>query len=143
MATKKGKLGWMDVFKRVVAFIKAQGYDIRLDKGKDGKFKKFIDFENCDEDTPVELRFGGHFVRWNSVKDFMCATMDGHHAEIDVEGGGCVKLFYFLSLLECKYQRLVYRSLKELVEKLLPLAYVDLKAKTPIKVAKELDRVLA
>ena len=121
---KKSKIGYMDVFNRVAAFIKKNGYTISTPTGENDK---------------VTMKVGGNVLKWNSVKDFICAGWEKHHANFGDDG--CVRIFEAVSCWTHKYWKLAYPSLKTLVDKMKVLGEVDENAKVPVAIMDELNRL--
>ena len=121
---KKSKIGYMDVFTRVAAFIKKNGYTISTPTGENDK---------------VRMNVSGNVLKWNSVKDFICAGWEKHHANFGDDG--CVSIFRAVSCWTHKYWKLVYPSLKTLVDKMKVLGEVDEQAILPVAVMDELNRL--
>ena len=144
---KKSKMTWVDVFKRVVKYIQENtNYAIYLgEKDSEWKidFKKPYEewFEGCDDNTPVELRFSKYYMRWRSVKEFLAAPWEGHHANL--QGDDSVSFLLALNHWDCKYDRLVFGCLKTMVKNLNLLVQVDFDPKTakPVTLMKEFDRL--
>lgn len=121
---KKSKIGYMDVFNRVAAFIKKNGYSITMPN---------------DENDKVMMKVGNNVLKWNSVKDFICAGWEKHHANFGDDG--CVRIFEAVSCWTNKYWKLAYPSLKTLVDKMKVLGQVDENAKVPVAIMDELNRL--
>ena len=141
---KSSNVGWVDVFKRIVKYIKENSnYTIYLGVGDSKKkidFKKPYEewFVGCDENTPVELRFSGHFMRWNSVKEFLVAPWEKHSGNPDTDN--FASLLRAIHYWDCKYDRLVLNSLRKLVDNLHELVRVDADASVPVVLMQELDK---
>lgn len=121
---KKSKVSYMDVFNRVAAFIKKNGYTISTPTGENDK---------------VTMKVSGNVLKWNSVKDFICAGWEKHHANFGDDG--CVSIFRAVSCWTHKYYKLAYPSLKTLVDKMKVLGEVDENAKVPVAIMDELNRL--
>ena len=121
---KKSKVSYMDVFTRVAAFVKKNGYAISTPTGENDK---------------VTMKVSGNVLKWNSVKDFICAGWEKHHANFGDDG--CVSIFRAVSCWTHKYWKLAYPSLKTLVDKMKVLGEVDEQAILPVSVMDELNRL--
>lgn len=120
---KKSKIGYMDVFNRVAKFLKANGYNPTTPK---------------DENDKVFMKVGTLTLNWNSVKEFVSAGW-GVHGNWDNEG--YIRIFNVLSYWKHKYYKLVYPSLRKLVDKVGVLADVDENAVVPVAIMDELNRL--
>lgn len=120
---KKSKIGYMDVFKRVADFLKKNGYTISTPK---------------DEQDPIVMKVGTNLLRWNNVKDFVSA---GWHSHGCWDSEGYISIFRVISYWTSKYYKLAYPSLRKLVDKVGVLGKVSEKAKVPVAVMRELNKL--
>ena len=120
---KKSKVSNMDVFNRVAKFLKANGYNPTTPK---------------DENDKVFMKVGTLTLNWNSVKEFVSAGWGVHR---NWEKEGHIRIFNVLSYWKHKYYKLVYPSLRKLVDKVGVLADVDENAVVPVAIMDELNRL--
>lgn len=120
---KKSKVSNMDVFNRVAAFLKKNGYSITTPK---------------DENEPIQMKVGTLNIRWNNLKDFASAGF-GEHGNWDNEG--YISIFNVISYWAHKYYKLAYPSLRKLVDKVKVLGEVSERAKVPVAIMDELNRL--
>lgn len=120
---KKSKVSNMDVFNRVAAFLKKNGYSITTPK---------------DENEPIRMKVGTVNLKWNNLKDFVSAGF-GEHRRWDDEG--YISIFNVISYWSHKYYKLAYPSLRKLVDKVGVLGKVPETAKVPVAIMDELNRL--
>jgi hypothetical protein len=120
---KKSKIGNMDIFNRVAAFLKKNGYTINAPKSENEIFT---------------MKVGSVTLRWNNLKDFVFAGYDVH-ACWDREG--YISIFRVISYWANKYYKLSYPSLRKLVDKVGVLGKVSEHAKVPVAIMDELNRL--
>lgn len=120
---KKSKVSNMDVFNRVAAFLKKNGYSITTPK---------------DENEPIRMKVGTVNVKWNNLKDFVSAGF-GEHGNWDNEG--YISIFNVISYWTHKYYKLAYPSLRKLVDKVEVLGKVPETAKVPVAIMDELNKL--
>jgi len=121
---KKSKVSYMDVFKRVADFLKKNGYSISTPSNETDK---------------VTMKISGNVLKWNSVKDFVSAGWEKHHANFGDDG--CVCIFRAISCWKNHYYKLAYPSLRNLVDKVGVLAKVPETAKVPVAIMDELNKL--
>jgi len=121
---KKSKVSNMDVFKRVADFLKKNGYSISTPSNETDK---------------VTMKISGNVLKWDSVKDFVSAGWEKHHANFGDDG--CVCIFRAISCWKNHYYKLAYPSLRNLVDKVGVLGEVDEQAKVPVVIMDELNRL--
>lgn len=120
---KKSKVSNMDVFNRVAAFLKKNGYSITTPK---------------DETSPISMKVGTVNLKWHNLKDFVSAGF-GEHGNWDNEG--YISIFNVISYWSNKYYKLAYPSLRKLVDKVGVLGNVPQTAKVPVAIMDELNRL--
>ena len=120
---KKSKIGYMDVFNRVAAFLKKNGYSITTPK---------------DENEKIVMKVGTVKIWWNNLKDFVSAGF-GEHGNWDNEG--YISVFNVISYWTSKYYKLAYPSLRKLVDKVKVLGEVSETAKVPVAIMDELNKL--
>ena len=120
---KKSKVSNMDVFNRVAAFLKKNGYSITTPK---------------DEASPISMKVGTVNIRWNNLKDFVSAGFS-EHGNWDNEG--YISIFNVISYWSHKYYKLVFPSLRKLVDKVGVLGNVPQTAKVPVAIMDELNKL--
>lgn len=123
----KSKVSYLDVVKRVAKYVKEHG----------GYVVKFTE----DENAKITMKIGGgHLMIWDNAKDFVSAKLgNGYHANLDE--GHFASIFASLARWKCHYYKLVYPSLKKLVDDLMPLTEIGFDSKLPWQVMKELDKL--
>ena len=120
-------VSFMDVYNRIVKGIQANtNY-------------KFSDVK--DENSPVIMKFGKHALYWNSVKEFLTAQWDDKHSGWSVDKPNCVNIFKVLKYWSGKYYKLVYPSLRTMVDKIGVLGKMPETAVLPITIMRELDKL--
>ena len=120
---KKSKVSNMDVFNRVAAFLKKNGYSITTPK---------------DENEPIRMKVGTVNLKWNNLKDFVSAGF-GEHGNWDRDG--YISIFNVISYWSHKYYKLAYPSLRKLVDKVKVLGKVPETAKFPVAIMDELNKL--
>ena len=120
---KKSKVSNMDVFNRVAAFLKKNGYKISTPS---------------NEQEPITMKLGSNLLKWNNLRDFVSADYEERGCW---ERDGYVSIFKAVSYWTRKYYKLAYPTLKRFVDKVKVLGEVDEQAKVPVAVMDELNRL--
>ena len=120
---KKSKIGYMDVFNRVAAFLKKNGYSITTPK---------------DENEKITMKVGTVRIWWNNLKDFVSTGFEVNRCW---DNEGYISIFNVISYWTHKYYKLAYPSLRKLVDKVKVLGEVDENAKVPVAIMDELNRL--
>ena len=96
-------------------------------------------YSGCEEDDFVSVRISdeGDELMWNSVEDFLTATLEEHHANPNRDG--CASIFEAIACWEANEHKLADRCLMWLVDKLGDLGWVSVENPSPAGLMKQLD----
>lgn len=147
--TKTDGITYMDVFRRVAQYMGDNGYYLNVGEvwGNEEMERPFEEwYDDCDEENDrvsvticdeEEDRDGEQWLSWNSVEDFLTATLNGHHANTNSEG--CASIFEAVACWKANEYKLAYPCLKWLLERIGKLAEVDVENPSPKGLMKQLD----
>ena len=148
---KKAKdITYMDVFRRVAGYMADNGYYLNVGEvdGYDEMERPIEEsYADCEESDNVSVKIcdeeedrdGEQYLLWDSVKDFLTATLAKHHANTNSES--CASIFEAVACWKAHEYKLVYPCLKWLLERIGKLAEVDVKNHSPKGIMKQLDKL--
>lgn len=147
---KTDGIAYMDVFRRVAQYMGDNGYYLNVGEvdGEEEARRPFEEwYDDCEEDDGVSVKIcdeeddreGEQWLNWDSVEDFLTATLNGHHANTNSEG--CASIFEAVACWKANESKLVYPCLKWLLERIGKLGEVDVENPSPTGLMKQLDEL--